>query len=66
MNIELLDEIIDYIEYCEVMVDGEWGNCRKLSELIEQNVMPDIYAKLLALKENFNTNEIIEIWTKTD
>lgn len=57
MNIELLEEIIEYIEYCELAIEGEWGDSRGLNELIEQNAMPDIYNKLLELKETFNTNE---------
>jgi len=57
MNKELLDEIIAYVEVCEMVIDGEWGHCRELSELIRDNSMPELYTKLLALKETFNTNE---------
>jgi hypothetical protein len=55
MNKELLDEIITYIEDCEVQIDGEWGSGGTLGELIRDNDMPKLYTKLLALKETLNT-----------
>lgn len=38
-----LKMIMIYIEYCEVKIDGEWGSCRTLSELIRDDMMPDTY-----------------------
>ena len=65
MNKELLDEIITYIEDCEVQIDGEWGSGGTLSELIRDNVMPELYTKLLALKETPNTQQEMKIkWTQ--
>jgi hypothetical protein len=46
----LLDEIIKYIEETEEIIDGEWGSCRSVETLIEHNCMPELYAKMLALK----------------
>lgn len=46
----LLDEIIKYIEETEETIDGEWGSSRSVEELIEHNCMPELYAKMLALK----------------
>jgi hypothetical protein len=45
-----LDEIIKYIEETEKFIDGEWGSCRSVEKLIEHNCMPELYAKMLALK----------------
>lgn len=48
----LLDEIINYIEEMEETVDAEWGSCRSVEELIKDNCMPELYAKMLALKNS--------------
>ena len=47
MTTELLLEIKEYIEDMEVKVDGEWGCCRKLQQLIKDKEMPNIYRKVL-------------------
>ena len=52
INNKLLLEIIEYIEQKEVMVDGEWGSCRRLNELIKDNEMPPLWIKLKTLSEN--------------
>ena len=44
---EFLLTLREYIETIEVQVDGEWGSCRSLDELINENHMPDIYAEVL-------------------
>ena len=44
---QLFEEIRDYIEVCEVRIEGEWGYCRNLEEMIEDNSMPTLYAKVL-------------------
>jgi len=46
----VLDEIICYIEQADQ--DGEWGrgNCRSLQEVIDAKDMPDIYYKLIELR----------------
>jgi len=46
----LLDEIIKYIEETEETLDGDWGSSRSVEKLIEHNCMPELYAKMLALK----------------
>jgi hypothetical protein len=46
----LLDEIIKYIEETEEILDGEWGYSRSVEKLIEDDCMPELYAKMLALK----------------
>ena len=48
---ELLDQIIAYIEQSELIIDGEWGSCRDVDELIRDNCMPDLYIKLNRIKE---------------
>tara|TARA_R110000851_G_scaffold97365_1_gene211029 strand:+ start:754 stop:969 length:216 start_codon:yes stop_codon:yes gene_type:complete len=49
---DVFDEIISYIEEMEQTVDGEWGSCRLLKELIKDGDMPDLYNKLIALKND--------------
>jgi len=36
-----------YIEQVEVQIEGEWGICRHLERLIEEQDMPEIYAEVL-------------------
>lgn len=44
----LIDEIIEYIEDCELMIDSEWGGgCGNVPYLIETGKMPEIYFELL-------------------
>lgn len=47
----LLDEIIKYIEDVEDKIEGEWGSRRPLDQLIKENAMPDIYYKLVSMRE---------------
>ena len=49
MNKELLEKIKSYIEEMEMRCEWEWGDCRKLEELIEQDKMPEIYYKVCEL-----------------
>jgi hypothetical protein len=49
---KLMPAIIDYIERAEVVIDGEWGRCRELDQLIKDGEMPEIYNEL---KELHNT-----------
>ena len=48
---ELLPEIIDYIEMMEEFIDADHGSCRKTKDLIKDNCMPEIYNKLLSLRD---------------
>ncbi len=51
--IELLNQIRVYIEDTQVQIDNsEWGNCRKLDQLIKDDSMPTIYFEVIEkLKE---------------
>ena len=46
----VLDEIIEYIEDTEQTIDGEWGSNKDLKELIRDKQMPELYDKLIALR----------------
>jgi len=46
----VLDEIIKYIEDTEQTIDSEWGSCRDLKGLIRDEQMPELYDKLIALR----------------
>lgn len=46
---KILDEIIEYIEDSARGIDGEIY-CRSLQELIEDGDMPEIYSKLIELR----------------
>jgi len=48
--IELFNEVIAYIEECEVGFEDIRRECRTLKELIEQNAMPECYNKLIKVK----------------
>jgi len=44
---EFLLAVREYIEQVEVQIDGEWGSCRRLDELIADADMPELYAEVL-------------------
>ncbi len=46
----VLDEMIKYIEETDQQIECEWGSWRSLQEVIDANDMPDIYYKLMTLK----------------
>ena len=46
----VLDEMIKYIEDTDQDMEWEWGECRSLQKLKDAKEMPDIYYKLMALK----------------
>ena len=46
----VLDEIIQYIEETDQKIEWEWGSWRSLQEVKDAKEMPDIYYKLIALK----------------
>tara|TARA_R110000803_G_scaffold28720_1_gene66148 strand:- start:387 stop:614 length:228 start_codon:yes stop_codon:yes gene_type:complete len=54
---ETLKTIIDYIETVEVQIDGEWGSCQSLEELIKSDEMPDFYKELKLLSDNSKIRE---------
>lgn len=43
----LLPYVKEYIEQCEVRIDGEWGDCREIDELIAAGDMPKLYWRVL-------------------
>lgn len=51
---ELLDTIINYIEYAESRIEEEWGSGRGFGELIKEGEVPDFYNKLLELRKTSN------------
>lgn len=53
MSEKLIDEIIIYIEGCEETIDREWGLCRSINQLIEDNLMPEFYNQVIALKQTY-------------
>ena len=46
----VLDEMIEYIEETDQRIEWEWGSCRSLQEVKDARDMPDIYYKLIALR----------------
>ena len=46
----VLDEMIKYIEDTDQDMEWEWGSCRSLQEVKDAKEMPNIYYKLMALK----------------
>lgn len=49
MNIELLYRIKKYIEGREQTIDGEWGDCRSVEELIADGAMPELWHEVCAV-----------------
>ncbi len=43
MSLELLNKVKKYIEGREETIDGEWGNCRSIEELIADGAMPKVW-----------------------
>mgnify|MGYP000707450985 CR=1 FL=1 len=43
---KLAKEMLRYIEEKEVDIAGEWGSGETLEELIDRNMMPDLWHKL--------------------
>ena len=52
MNKELIKRLIDYIEYVEEVMWGEWGDkIKSTQQLIDEGIMPDEYYELRKLLE---------------
>ena len=43
MSLELLNKVKMYIEGREETIDGEWGDCRSVEELIADGAMPELW-----------------------
>ena len=56
--VDLIDEIIKYIEETEECIDGLWGSCRNFKELIHDNCMPELYHKMLKIKADALLTEL--------
>lgn len=48
MNLELLNKVKKYIEGREETIDGEWGDCRSVEELIADGAMPKLWHEVCA------------------
>jgi hypothetical protein len=51
MDIEFLKRVKKYIEVKVVDIDGDWGGCRDLDEIIADKEMPELYDEVLKLLE---------------
>ncbi len=47
--IELLEEILEYVEMVEEQIDGEWGHCRKFDKLLEDGDVTTHYTEIKEL-----------------
>jgi hypothetical protein len=48
-DLEFLTSIKSYIEEMEEVVDGEWGDCRSVAELVIAGLMPQsIYSEVIS------------------
>lgn len=56
ISYKLLLQIKQYIEDVEVQIEGEWGSCRELDELLRDDAMPIIYYKLCETIDNIKNN----------
>lgn len=48
MSLELLNKVKMYIEGREETIDGEWGDCRSVEELIADGAMPELWHEVCA------------------
>ena len=47
-ELEFLVEVKSYVENAEEIMDGEWGRCRSISQLIKGGRMPQpIYSEII-------------------
>jgi hypothetical protein len=49
ISLELLQKMVEYVEDKEMIIDWEWGSCRDLEELIQDEEMPELYFELTNL-----------------
>ena len=49
--IELLDEVIKYIEMSETTIDGEWGSCRNIEQLKKDGEVTPLLEKVEKYKK---------------
>lgn len=53
----LLDEILTAIAEYEETIDYEWGRCRSSEQLIKDGCMPELYNKLIAIKNGIKLSQ---------
>lgn len=51
MEIELIKEVLQYIEDVEQKIEGEFGSCRIFEQIVADGDAPEVYGKLKALLE---------------
>jgi hypothetical protein len=49
ISLDLLQKMVEYMESKEMIIDWEWGSCRDLEELIQDEQMPELYFELTNL-----------------
>ena len=53
-DLKFLNCIRQYIEEMEVKIEGEWGNCRSLQDLISAGEMPELYHQVTERIKNLD------------
>lgn len=48
----LIDQLIEYIEVKEEVIDAEWGSGRNKEQIIRDNDMPELWHTLKAIKNH--------------
>jgi hypothetical protein len=52
MSIDVMKQALEALERCAEKIDGEWGRCRNLAKMEEQNCLPEIVrAPIFALRQ---------------
>jgi len=57
-DLEFLTAIKSYVEDAEETMDGEWGHCRCISQLIKDGAMPQpLYSEIIRRIEALTSND---------
>ena len=56
-ELEFLLEIKEYVEEMELRCDKEWGKMRKLDQLINDKIMPNLYDEIITRIANQNLKQ---------
>ena len=57
-DLEFLTAIKSYVEDAEETMDGEWGACRSISQLIKDGAMPQpLYSEIVRRIEALTSND---------
>ena len=58
IDLEFLTAIKSYVETAEETMDGEWGYCRCISQLIKDGAMPQpLYSEIIRRIEALTSND---------